>query len=51
VIRMLASKPKRIFVLPIAIVGELISVSGALWDTFVSSADHTVWKRYEQGHE
>jgi poly-beta-1,6-N-acetyl-D-glucosamine synthase len=49
VIRMLASKPRRILVLPVAIVGELISVSGALWDTFVSSADHAVWKRYEQG--
>ena len=48
VIRMLAQKPRRILVLPVAAVGELISVSGALWDT-VFSADHAVWKRYEQG--
>jgi hypothetical protein len=49
VVRMLANKPKRILVLPIAIVGEVIALSGALWDTLVSSAAHGVWKRYEQG--
>ena len=49
VIRMLASKPKRVLVLPVAAVGELIAVAGALWDTFVSKPDHAIWKRYEQG--
>ena len=49
VIRMLANRPKRVLVLPIAAMGELIAVAGALWDTFVSNAGHAVWKRYEQG--
>ena len=49
VIRMLADKPRRVLVLPVAILGELMALSGALWDTFVSSAAHAVWKRYEQG--
>jgi cellulose synthase/poly-beta-1,6-N-acetylglucosamine synthase-like glycosyltransferase len=49
VIRMLASQPKRILILPVAGIGELISVSGALWDTFRSKASHAVWKRYEKG--
>ncbi|HVB95816.1 MAG TPA: glycosyltransferase [Nitrososphaerales archaeon] len=49
VIRMLASRPRRVLVLPIATMGELIALSGALWDTFVSNAGHAVWKRYEQG--
>jgi cellulose synthase/poly-beta-1,6-N-acetylglucosamine synthase-like glycosyltransferase len=49
VIRMLAIRPSRILVLPIAALGELIAVSGALWDTLVSSAANAVWKRYEQG--
>jgi biofilm PGA synthesis N-glycosyltransferase PgaC len=49
VIRMLANKPRRLFVLPVAAMGELIALAGALWDTFVSNAGHTVWKRYEQG--
>jgi poly-beta-1,6-N-acetyl-D-glucosamine synthase len=49
VIRMLAEKPKRVLVLPIGALGELIALSGALWDTLVSSAAHKVWKRYEQG--
>ena len=49
VIRMLASRPRRVLVLPVATVGELIALSGALWDTLVSSAGHAVWKRYEQG--
>jgi biofilm PGA synthesis N-glycosyltransferase PgaC len=49
VIRMLADRPKRALVLPIATLGELIALSGALWDTFVSSAAHAVWERYEQG--
>ncbi|HUK75600.1 MAG TPA: glycosyltransferase [Nitrososphaerales archaeon] len=49
VIRMLASRPKRAMVLPVATVGELMALSGALWDTFVASAAHAVWKRYEQG--
>jgi len=49
IIRMLANKPRRIFILPIAAMGELIALAGALWDTFVSNAGHAVWKRYEQG--
>lgn len=49
VVQMLASRPKRILVLPVAILGEIIALSGALWDTFVSNAGHAVWKRYEQG--
>jgi biofilm PGA synthesis N-glycosyltransferase PgaC len=49
VIRMLAIRPSRILVLPIAALGELIAVCGALWDTLVSSAANAVWKRYEQG--
>jgi len=49
VIRMLAIRPRRVMVLPIAALGELIAVSGALWDTLVSSAANAVWKRYEQG--
>lgn len=49
VIRMLAARPRRVLVLPIAAVGELIAVSGALWDTLDRNSDHTVWKRYEQG--
>jgi cellulose synthase/poly-beta-1,6-N-acetylglucosamine synthase-like glycosyltransferase len=49
VIRMLANKPRRVLILPIATVGELIALSGALWDTLVSSAANAVWKRYEQG--
>ena len=49
VIRMLANRPKLVLVLPVAALGELIALSGALWDTFVSSAGHAVWKRYEQG--
>jgi len=48
VMKMLAQKPKRILVLPVAAVGELIALSGALWDT-VFSANHAVWRRYEQG--
>ena len=46
---MLAKKPKRVLVLPVAAMGELIALSGALWDTLVSNAGHAVWKRYEQG--
>jgi len=49
VIRMLASKPRRVLVIPVACVGELIAVAGALWDTFVSKPDHAIWKRYDQG--
>lgn len=49
VTRMLAGNPKRILVLPVAAMGELLALSGALWDTFVSNAGHAVWKRYEQG--
>lgn len=49
VVKMLASRPRRVLVLPIAAAGELIALSGALWDTLVSNADHSVWKRYEQG--
>jgi poly-beta-1,6-N-acetyl-D-glucosamine synthase len=48
VIRMLADRPKRIVVLPIAAIGELLALSGALWDTFFSKNDHAVWKRYGQ---
>src|SRR6266850_6096405 len=44
VIRMLASKPRRVLILPVATVGELIALSGALWDTLVSSAANAVWK-------
>ena len=36
VIRMLANKPRRILVLPVAAMGELLALAGALWDTFVS---------------
>ena len=49
VVRMFASKPQEVLILPIAGVGELIAVTGALWDTFVASAAHAVWTRYEQG--
>ena len=49
VILLLANKPKRVLFLPIAALGELIALSGALWDTFASNAGHAVWKRYEQG--
>ncbi len=49
VIRMLANRPRRVLVLPVAAMGELVALSGALWDTFVSNAGHAVWKRYEQG--
>lgn len=49
VVRMLAGEPKDILVLPVATVGELFAVSGALWDTLVASAAHAVWERYEQG--
>jgi poly-beta-1,6-N-acetyl-D-glucosamine synthase len=49
VVRMLASKPRRVLVIPVAAVGELIAVAGALWDTFVSKPDHAIWKRYDQG--
>lgn len=49
VVRMLASKPRRILVLPIAATGEFIALAGALWDTLASPAEHSVWKRYEQG--
>ncbi len=48
VIRMLADSPRRVIVLPVAAIGELIALSGALWDTF-SKNDHAVWKRYGQG--
>jgi len=48
VIRMLANKPKRVLVIPVAAIGELIALAGALWDTFVSKPDHAIWKRYEQ---
>jgi glycosyltransferase involved in cell wall biosynthesis len=49
VIKMLASKPRRLLVIPVAAVGELIAVAGALWDTLVSKPDHAIWKRYDQG--
>jgi biofilm PGA synthesis N-glycosyltransferase PgaC len=49
VIKMLASRPRRVLVLPVAAMGELIALSGALWDTVVPNAGHAVWKRYEQG--
>ncbi len=49
VIRTLASKPGRVLVLPVAAVGELIALSGALWDTLASDSAHAVWRRYEQG--
>jgi poly-beta-1,6-N-acetyl-D-glucosamine synthase len=49
VIRMLAKKPRRLLVIPVAATGELIAVAGALWDTFVSKQDHAIWQRYEQG--
>jgi len=49
VIKMLANRPRRVFVLPIAAMGELLALAGALWDTFISNAGHAVWKRYEQG--
>jgi len=46
VVRMLAKRPKLALVLPIAATGELIALSGALWDTVNSSKSHAVWKRY-----
>jgi len=49
VVKMLASRPRRILFLPVAAFGELIALSGALWDTLVANAAHAVWKRYEQG--
>lgn len=49
VIRMLAGRPSLVPFIPVAAVGELMALSGALWDNFVSSASHAVWKRYEQG--
>ena len=49
VIKMLAKRPRRVTVLPIAATGELIALLGALWDTLVSKTGHAVWKRYEQG--
>jgi poly-beta-1,6-N-acetyl-D-glucosamine synthase len=49
VIRMLANKPRLVLVLPVAAIGEVIALSGALWDTLVASAANAVWKRYEQG--
>ncbi len=48
VVRMLANRPRRVLVLPIAATGELIALAGALWDTLVSNAEHSVWRRYEQ---
>jgi len=48
VIRMLAGRPSLVPFIPVAAVGELMALSGALWDNFVSSASHAVWKRYEQ---
>jgi len=48
VIGMLATKPRLIPVLPLAAMGELIALSGALWDTVSSSQSHAVWRRYEQ---
>ncbi len=47
VVRALAGRPKLIVVLPVAGMGELIAVSGALWDT-ITAKNHAVWKRYEQ---
>jgi len=49
IIRMLANRPRLVLILPVAAMGELLAVSGALWDTLVSNAGHAVWKRYEQG--
>jgi len=49
VIRMLASRPRLALVLPVAAIGELMALSGALWDTVSSSRSHAVWRRYEQG--
>jgi len=49
VIRMLADNPRLILVLPVAAVGELLAVAGALWDTFVHKQTHAIWRRYEQG--
>jgi cellulose synthase/poly-beta-1,6-N-acetylglucosamine synthase-like glycosyltransferase len=48
VIHMLSSRPKLVLVLPVAAMGELIALSGALWDTVSSSQSHGIWKRYEQ---
>jgi biofilm PGA synthesis N-glycosyltransferase PgaC len=47
VIRALANKPRLILVLPVAGMGELIAVSGALWDT-LTAKNNAVWERYEQ---
>ncbi len=49
VIRMLADRPRRVLILPVATVGELIALAGALWDTLVSNSTHAIWERYEQG--
>ena len=48
VIGMLATKPRMVLVLPVAAMGELIALSGALWDTVRSSQSHAIWRRYEQ---
>lgn len=48
VIKMLALKPRWILVLPVAALGELLALSGALWDTLVSKSSHAIWERYDQ---
>ncbi len=47
VIRELAGKPRLVLALPAAGIGELIAVSGALWDT-MTSKNLAIWKRYDQ---
>lgn len=47
VIKELAGRPRLILALPVAGLGEVLAVSGALWDT-LSSKSHAVWKRYDQ---
>ncbi|MDA4118405.1 MAG: glycosyltransferase [Thaumarchaeota archaeon] len=47
VIRAIANRPRLILILPVAGMGELIAVCGALWDTFTTK-NLAVWDRYEQ---
>lgn len=45
-VRTVSRKPRLIFSLPFAVVGEAISLVGAMLDTASKSDRHTVWERY-----
>lgn len=47
VIRELADRPRLVLALPVAGVGELMALCGALWDTLTQKS-LAVWKRYGQ---